>query len=58
MIFDPLLSIILSFIKNICQAKNTPSPKVLSFDTLFLYTELYGNYINNSISIIIHIMFS
>lgn len=33
MIFDPLLSIILSFIKNLCQAKNTPSPKVLSFDT-------------------------
>lgn len=34
MTFDLLLSIILSFIKNLCQAKNTPSPKVLSFDTL------------------------
>jgi len=32
MIFDPLLSIILSFIKNLCQAKNTPSSKVLSFE--------------------------
>lgn len=36
MIFDPLLSIILSLIKNICQAKNTLSPKVLSFDTIII----------------------
>ena len=33
MIFDPQLSIILSFIKNICQSKNIVSPKVLSFET-------------------------
>lgn len=33
MTFDTLISIILSYIKNLCQAKNTPSPKVLSFDT-------------------------
>ena len=40
MIFDPSLSIILSLIKNICQVKNTPSPKVLSFDTLICKREV------------------
>lgn len=53
MIFDPLLSIILSLIKNICQAKNTLSPKVLSFDTLIVIIILFFNLngISNNINI-------
>lgn len=44
MTFDLLLSIILSFIKNLCQSKNTPSPKVLSFDTIIIKKEKVKTY--------------